>query len=51
MGQMATHPFETYGEDLPLNPDACPSAEVAEQQRLCGLGSKAMLGYQCSCSS
>lgn len=50
---MSTNPFDAYGEgtDGQVAPDACADPEVAEQARLCGLGPKAMLGFQCSCSS
>jgi hypothetical protein len=50
---MATNPFESYGEDADGNvaADACADPEGAERARLCGLGPKAMLGFQCSCSS
>lgn len=49
---MATHPFESYGEDI-VDPAACslPTDEVAEQRRLCEIGDEQMLGFQCSCSS
>lgn len=49
---MATHPFEEYGEDV-VDPAQCakPSDEVVEQRRLCEIGDNAMLGFQCSCSS
>lgn len=48
--QMASEPFKPWGgEDLPG--ETCPDAETAEERRLCGLGEKKMLGFQCSCSS
>lgn len=49
---MATKPFEEYGEDL-VDPAACarPTPEVEEERRLCGVGDDSMLGFQCSCSS
>ena len=50
---MCTKPFESYGEpraDAASDVD-CPTKDVQEQQRLCGIGSKDMLGFQCSCSS
>ena len=49
---MATKPFEEYGEDI-VDPAACarPSEEVMEQRRLCEIGDTDMLGFQCSCSS
>ncbi|WRT66658.1 uncharacterized protein IL334_003618 [Kwoniella shivajii] len=42
---MSTRPFEPYGE----NPGK--GSEWEEDRRLCGLGKKEMLGFQCSCSS
>jgi len=49
---MATNPFEEYGEDA-IDPTVCtkPTDEVQEQRRLCSLGDNSMLGFQCSCSS
>jgi uncharacterized protein YdiU (UPF0061 family) len=48
--QMASEPFKPWGgEDLPN--ETCLDAETTEERRLCGLGEKQMLGYQCSCSS
>lgn len=49
---MATNPYEAYGEDE-VDPAVCsrPTAEVEEQRRLCSLGDDSMLGFQCSCSS
>ena len=40
--QMATHPFEEYDGD---------GEEGQIRSRLCGLGGREMLGFQCSCSS
>ncbi|KAK8864677.1 hypothetical protein IAR55_001929 [Kwoniella newhampshirensis] len=42
---MSTRPFEPWGE--------CESSSesIEEEARLCGLGKKEMLGFQCSCSS
>lgn len=50
---MTTHPFESYGEDAEGEVGACDAgdAEVVERVRLAGVGPKAMLGFQCSCSS
>lgn len=46
---MATNPYEPWGgegkEADELNP------EEKEERRLCGLGPKTFLGFQCSCSS
>ena len=49
---MAVNPFEDYGEDM-VDPSTCsrPTKEVLEQRRLCEIGDKQMLGFQCSCSS
>lgn len=52
---MSLRPFETYGEpDVAAGETeggACPTKEEQERQRLCGLGSEELLGFQCSCSS
>ncbi|WVQ79670.1 hypothetical protein IAT38_001770 [Cryptococcus sp. DSM 104549] len=45
--KMSSAPFEPYGE----TEDACSLPEEAEERRLCGIGKKEMLGFQCSCSS
>ncbi|OCF60968.1 hypothetical protein L486_00612 [Kwoniella mangroviensis CBS 10435] len=42
---MSTRPFEPYGEGEGKGSD------FEEDKRLCGLGKKEMLGFQCSCSS
>nr|XP_019007539.1 uncharacterized protein I206_07801 [Kwoniella pini CBS 10737]OCF46320.1 hypothetical protein I206_07801 [Kwoniella pini CBS 10737] len=42
---MSTRPFEPYGEG------EGKGSEFEEDKRLCGLGRKDMLGFQCSCSS
>ncbi|WWC89011.1 uncharacterized protein L201_003928 [Kwoniella dendrophila CBS 6074] len=42
---MSTRPFEPYGEG------EGKGSEFEENKRLCGLGKKEMLGFQCSCSS
>ncbi|WVR06770.1 hypothetical protein IAU60_003805 [Kwoniella sp. DSM 27419] len=42
---MATRPFEPWGEGDKKG------SEWEEERRLCGLGKKEMLGFQCSCSS
>lgn len=49
---MASQPFDTYGE-VDLTSGACEilDDEAKERQRLCGIGSNAYLGFQCSCSS
>ena len=50
---MAGEPFEAYGEVEvgEAGSGACPTKEEQERQRLCGMGSEEMLGFQCSCSS
>ncbi|GAA5911580.1 hypothetical protein JCM5296_005254 [Sporobolomyces johnsonii] len=52
---MAQHPFEPYGEGEiekgEKGDGVCPTPEEMERQRLCGVGEKDMLGFQCSCSS
>ncbi|OCF38633.1 hypothetical protein I317_07581 [Kwoniella heveanensis CBS 569] len=53
---MSTRPFQPYGEgaEYPGPGKGSPSsskAEWEEDRRLCGLGDKDMLGFQCSCSS
>lgn len=50
---MATKPFEDYGEELVGEDDAvtCPTPEILEQRRLCSIGPTDMIGFQCSCSS
>ncbi|KAM0786493.1 hypothetical protein ACM66B_001951 [Microbotryomycetes sp. NB124-2] len=49
---MAGKPFESYGE-LDVSTAVCQllDEEGQERQRLCGIGSQAYLGFQCSCSS
>lgn len=53
--EMSQNPFEAYGESevggKQENGDICPTNEEMERKRLCGVGSKDMLGFQCSCSS
>jgi len=47
---MATNPFEPYGGEL-LATDEKLNPEQEEERRLCSIGSRQMLGFQCSCSS
>jgi hypothetical protein len=47
---MATNPFETYGGEL-AEAGSQLSEKEKEEKRLCGMGPKGMLGFQCSCSS
>ena len=50
--RMATAPFEPYAErGLDDDGAACLTSEAAEDERLCGLGPRDKLGFQCSCSS
>ncbi|WVF71172.1 hypothetical protein IAT40_005970 [Kwoniella sp. CBS 6097] len=48
---MSTRPFEPYGEGAEWPGKGSTKAEWEEDRRLCGLGNKEMLGFQCSCSS
>ncbi|KAI0342905.1 UPF0061-domain-containing protein [Trametopsis cervina] len=49
--KMATNPFAPWGgEDDPASTEALDE-EILEERRLCGIGEKRMLGFQCSCSS
>lgn len=49
--QMACNPFEPWGAEGDERPDEELDAEIKEEKRYCGMGEKAMLGFQCSCSS
>lgn len=50
--EMVSEPFGSYGEEELEGGDAVCAVEVErEKQRLCGIGSEKMLGFQCSCSS
>ncbi|BEJ16378.1 hypothetical protein CspHIS471_0509830 [Cutaneotrichosporon sp. HIS471] len=48
---IASNPFESYGEreDGSIRDDLDDA--TADRARLCGLGPRSMLGFQCSCSS
>lgn len=50
--RMVGAPFATYGE-VEIGKQECEilDAEAMEENRLCGVGSEALLGFQCSCSS
>ena len=48
--QMACNPFEPWGHEGEKSEEGL-SAEEKEERRLCGVGAKSMLGFQCSCSS
>ncbi|KAH7101980.1 UPF0061-domain-containing protein [Auriculariales sp. MPI-PUGE-AT-0066] len=47
--QMAERPFEPWGGEGRAEDSLTP--EESEERRMCGLGGKEMLGFQCSCSS
>jgi len=49
--QMACNPYEPWGAEGDERPDEELDAEIREERRFCGMGAKAMLGFQCSCSS
>ncbi|KAF7985567.1 hypothetical protein HWV62_3837 [Athelia sp. TMB] len=50
--RMAEQPFEAWGaEGEEGNDEVCIGEEEREERRFCGMGAKAMLGFQCSCSS
>jgi len=49
--QMCCNPFESWGAEGDERRDEELDAEVREERRYCGMGEKAMLGFQCSCSS
>lgn len=49
--QMACKPFEPWGAEGDDTPNDDLPAEIREERRLCGLGDKRFLGFQCSCSS
>jgi uncharacterized protein YdiU (UPF0061 family) len=49
--QMSTRPFESWGAEFEEDDASVVDAEVKEERRFCGVGSREMLGFQCSCSS
>jgi len=49
--EMCTRPFESWGAEFEENETAISDKEVREERRFCGVGSREMLGFQCSCSS
>jgi len=49
--EMTTKPFEPWGAEFTENDNEVKDPEVKEERRYCGIGSKEMLGFQCSCSS
>lgn len=47
---MASNPYETWGdEDDEYSEEV--DEEMRQERRVCGVGEKEMLGFQCSCSS
>jgi hypothetical protein len=48
--KMATKPFDKWGAEGVTDEESLDE-ETKEERRLCGLGDKSMLGFQCSCSS
>ncbi|KIJ12837.1 hypothetical protein PAXINDRAFT_101049 [Paxillus involutus ATCC 200175] len=49
--QMACSPFESWGAEGDDTPDSELDPETREERRLCGMGERKLLGFQCSCSS
>ncbi|KZV61304.1 UPF0061-domain-containing protein [Peniophora sp. CONT] len=49
--QMACAPFDKWGAEGDERPEDELDVETKEERRFCGVGSKEMLGFQCSCSS
>lgn len=49
--QMACKPFEAWGAEGDDTPSLELPEEIKEERRLCELGDKRFLGFQCSCSS
>ena len=49
--QMATNPYQTWGAEDDNRPENELTEEEKEERRLCGLGSRKFIGFQCSCSS
>ena len=49
--ELVSEPFASYGEAELEGDVVCAVEEEKEKQRLCGIGSETMLGFQCSCSS
>ena len=48
---MATRPYEPWGAEYDNRPESELTDEEREERRVCGLGARTMLGFQCSCSS
>ncbi|CAE6443718.1 hypothetical protein ACGC1H_002514 [Rhizoctonia solani] len=49
--EMATNPFKPWGAEDDARPESELSEEERAERRFCGVGSKNLLGFQCSCSS
>ena len=49
--QMSTQPFDAWGAEGSSKSEEELTDEQKLERRLCGLGEKRMLGFQCSCSS
>jgi len=49
--EMTTKPFEPWGAEFTKEESSVSDPEVREERRFCGVGSREMLGFQCSCSS
>ncbi|ETW83014.1 hypothetical protein HETIRDRAFT_315131 [Heterobasidion irregulare TC 32-1] len=49
--QMACSPFAPWGAEGDSRPEEVLDEEVREERRLCAVGERKMLGFQCSCSS
>ena len=54
--EMVVNPYEPWGSEnegdaAAIRTDASMSPEEKEERRMCGLGPKQLLGFQCSCSS
>ncbi|KAI0035425.1 UPF0061-domain-containing protein [Vararia minispora EC-137] len=49
--QMACSPFESWGAEDDARSDEELEPEIREERRVCAVGAKEMLGFQCSCSS
>ncbi|KAI0303734.1 UPF0061-domain-containing protein [Multifurca ochricompacta] len=49
--QMACNPYEFWGAEGDDRSDEELDPETREERKLCGIGDRKMLGFQCSCSS
>jgi len=49
--EMSSNPFRSWGGEEDARDESELSDEEREERRFCTLGSKDMLGFQCSCSS